>query len=147
MGVAMQLVWSKQFWCRALSSTGYCSSPDIHCHRAGALGSASPVHLPAGMLGSSLQFRVLPFPFQGVSVVPYGFARPGFCSGCCSVQPISGRWGSLLVLRLILLLPVAALVCSLVSRWSFDVFDCFKDWGILLVLFFFFSLYCVFFRI
>lgn len=34
------------------------------------VGSACPVHLSAGMLNSPLQYRVLPFSFQGVLLVP-----------------------------------------------------------------------------
>lgn len=81
VGVAAQLVWTKQFWYResvfwkVLLLLGHMLSQGLS-----TVGSACLIHLPAGMLGSILQYGVgiptskgvLPFffPFQGVSVVP-----------------------------------------------------------------------------
>lgn len=115
------------------------------------VGSACFVHLPAGMLGSVLRYGVgiptskgvLPFffPFQGVSVVPYGSVRPGFLDRVLLIpghlweaEKPPGPWAG----------TASSSSCCVVqpcSRWSFDTFDCFKDWGIA-----FFFLYCVFFR-
>lgn len=92
---------------------------------------------PSRDAGELTAVEFCPFPFKECYKFP---KEPGFLIGCCLFQVISGRWRSLLVLRLILLLPAAAVVCSLVIDGALIHFIILNT-GEFCLPFFFFVLY------